>query len=77
MSGARKDNLINIWDVRFHKAPMNTFTRKVETNQRIYFDISKCGKYVVSGGTDGVLYCWNINESSECAEIINECSVID
>lgn len=34
-------------------------TRVVNTNQRIYFDISPCGKYLVSGGTDGILKVWD------------------
>ena len=31
----------------------------MDTNQRVYFDISPCGRHLVSGGTDGVLRVWD------------------
>jgi len=34
--------------------------REVNTNQRIYFDISSCGQFVVSGGSDGKIRTWDL-----------------
>ncbi|CAH1636801.1 unnamed protein product [Spodoptera littoralis] len=59
VSGARKDNRLLLWDIRYYRRPLNILPRVVETNQRVYFDISPCGKYLVSGGTDGVLKVWD------------------
>lgn len=59
MSGARKDNRLLLWDIRHFRRPLNILSRVVDTNQRIYFDISPCGKYLVSGGTDGVIKVWD------------------
>ncbi|XP_055380391.1 telomerase Cajal body protein 1 homolog isoform X2 [Condylostylus longicornis] len=59
-SGARKDKLILQWDLRNFKSPVQKYFRQVETNQRIYFDISVCGKYLLTGGTDGMIRAWDI-----------------
>lgn len=62
VSGARKDHRLLIWDIRYFRRPLNILTRAVDTNQRVYFDISPCGKYLVSGGTDGMLKVWDVNK---------------
>ncbi|XP_072931078.1 telomerase Cajal body protein 1 [Epargyreus clarus] len=59
VSGARKDDNLLVWDLRYYKKPLNILKRCVSTNQRIYFDISTCGRYLVSGGTDGVIRVWD------------------
>ncbi|OWR47892.1 hypothetical protein KGM_206702 [Danaus plexippus plexippus] len=59
VSGARKDHRLLIWDIRYYQRPLNVLSRVVDTNQRIYFDISPCGKYLVTGGTDGVIKVWD------------------
>ncbi|XP_045773850.1 telomerase Cajal body protein 1 homolog isoform X2 [Maniola jurtina] len=61
VSGSRKDHRLLIWDIRYYRRPLNILTRVVKTNQRIYFDISPCGKYLVTGGTDGVAKVWNVD----------------
>lgn len=62
VSGARKDHRLLIWDIRYFRRPLNILTRAVDTNQRVYFDISPCGKYLVSGGTDGMVKVWDVNK---------------
>ncbi|KAL4718140.1 hypothetical protein ACJJTC_012345 [Scirpophaga incertulas] len=59
VSGARKDHRLLVWDIRYYRRPLNILTRAVNTNQRIYFDISPCGQYLVSGGTDGIVKVWD------------------
>ncbi|XP_047028287.1 telomerase Cajal body protein 1 homolog [Helicoverpa zea] len=59
VSGARKDHRLLVWDIRYYRRPLNILSRVVDTNQRVYFDISPCGKYLVTGGTDGVLKVWD------------------
>lgn len=61
VSGARKDHQLIIWDVRYYSKTFKILHREVKTNQRVYFDISKCGKYLVSGSTDGIVRVWNLN----------------
>lgn len=61
VSGGRIDNNIYVWDMRNYRKPLNILSRVVTTNQRIYFDISPCGRYLVSGGTDGVVRVWDSN----------------
>lgn len=41
------------------------FDRVVTTHQRIYFDTTPNGKYLVSGGTDGVVQIWDLLSSEE------------
>jgi WD40 repeat protein len=36
---------------------------QVSTNQRVYFDVSACGQYVVSGGTDANVRVWDLKSS--------------
>ncbi|GBP69078.1 Telomerase Cajal body protein 1 [Eumeta japonica] len=59
VSGARKDDKLLVWDIRYCTTPINILQRVVRTNQRIYFDISPCGKYLVTGNTDGSLKVWD------------------
>ncbi|KAJ0176025.1 hypothetical protein K1T71_008199 [Dendrolimus kikuchii] len=61
VSGARKDHRVLVWDIRYYRRPLNILTRAVDTNQRVYFDISPCGKYLVTGGTNGVVKVWDVD----------------
>ncbi|XP_050344417.1 telomerase Cajal body protein 1 homolog [Nymphalis io] len=70
ISGARKDHRLLVWDIRYYRRPLNILTRVVDTNQRIYFDVSSCGKYLVTGGTDGVTKVWDV-DSVNWSESIN------
>ncbi|XP_049875134.1 telomerase Cajal body protein 1 homolog [Pectinophora gossypiella] len=62
VSGARKDHRLLVWDIRYYRRPLNILSRVVDTNQRVYFDISPCGKYLVSGNTDGTLKVWDVDQ---------------
>lgn len=61
ISGARKDNKLLMWDVRYGSEPVLCLERFTRTNQRIYFDVSEDGKWLASGDTNGLIRAWNIN----------------
>lgn len=48
-SGGRKDPEILCWDIRNPGEVLFTIQRTVETNQRIYFDLSKDDSYLFTG----------------------------
>ena len=64
-SGERKSPNITCWDLRQPCKVYRQFNRTVETNQRIYFDISKNGKWLVSAATSGDILFWDLS-SAEC-----------
>lgn len=64
LSGARKDRKLLMWDLRAPSKPLMDFTRTVNTNQRIYFDISSDGQWLISGDTDGLVRAWNLKEDN-------------
>ncbi|XP_031621676.1 telomerase Cajal body protein 1 homolog [Contarinia nasturtii] len=70
ISGARKDNQLMLWDLRHIAEPVQTaqFTRLVNTNQRIYFDISSDTNWLMSGDTSGIIHAWNLNDLSAVQE---------
>lgn len=62
--GSRKDDVLACWDVRQSAEPLFEVRRSVKTNQRIQFDVSSCGRWLVSGDTDGVVRAWDMREGS-------------
>lgn len=62
-TGARKDNEILCWDLRNTADVLFALSREVTTNQRIYFDITQDGKYLISGSTDGVVRVWDVSSA--------------
>lgn len=68
-SGARKDNRILQWDMRNYQTPINIYERRVETNQRIYFDLSPLQKWLISGSTDGSLRIFDVDDNEEKMQV--------
>ncbi|CAL1530231.1 unnamed protein product [Lymnaea stagnalis] len=64
-SGGRKDAEILCWDVRNMGKILFSALRDVKTNQRIYFDLSQSGRYLVSGNNDGTVAFWDTLSSFE------------
>jgi hypothetical protein len=66
-SGARKDDNIHCWDLRFSNQTLYSIKRKVNTNQRILFDIDNYSNYLISPSIDGngnVSLVYNVNDGS-------------
>ncbi|XP_050546404.1 telomerase Cajal body protein 1 isoform X2 [Daktulosphaira vitifoliae] len=77
-SGGRKgDDDIVCWDLRNVGQTLFSVKRTVTTNQRIYFDISSDGKFLVSGNSSGDIKTWkldqiiNTQEDVECVLPLN------
>ncbi|XP_015363453.1 PREDICTED: telomerase Cajal body protein 1 [Diuraphis noxia] len=65
-SGSRKgDNDIVCWDLRNVGQTLYSVERTVTTNQRIYFDISSDGQYLVSGNCTGEISTWKLDHNIE------------
>lgn len=58
-SGGRKDPEILCWDMRNPGQILFSLIRRVETNQRIYFDQTMDGRYLISGSHDGDVLVWD------------------
>lgn len=61
-SGGRKDPEILCWDLRKPGQILYVAVRKVETNQRIYFDLDSTGRYLFSGNHDGMVTVWDTQQ---------------
>ncbi|KAL4098819.1 hypothetical protein QTP88_023347 [Uroleucon formosanum] len=65
-SGSRKgDNDIVCWDLRNVGQTLYSAERTVTTNQRICFDISSDGQYLVSGNCTGEISTWKLDQNTE------------
>lgn len=64
-SGARKCSKLLQWDMRNYKQPLHEFQRRVNTNQRIQFDLCPQQPWLASGDTDGNLNLWNLAKGEE------------
>ena len=62
LAGKRKDDTINVYDIRGagNGKILYKLKRPVNNNQRIYFDIDPSGKYVFSGSTDHSIYIYSL-----------------
>uniref|UniRef100_A0A8D8U321 WD repeat-containing protein 79 n=1 Tax=Cacopsylla melanoneura TaxID=428564 RepID=A0A8D8U321_9HEMI len=62
-SGARMDSEILCWDLRNPGCVLYSFPRDVSTNQRVYFDLTSCSNYLLSGNTTGDVSIWSLNSN--------------
>ncbi|CRK98798.1 CLUMA_CG011917, isoform A [Clunio marinus] len=65
ISGSRKDSNLLLWDMRNLSLPLYKFMRKVENNQKVYFDISTGGTWLASGDTRGIVHIWNLRDLND------------
>lgn len=65
ISGSRKDANLLLWDMRNLSLPLYKFTRRVDNNQKIYFDISSGGSWLASGDTRGLVHIWSLKDLNE------------
>ncbi|XP_048372798.1 telomerase Cajal body protein 1 [Sphaerodactylus townsendi] len=61
-TGGRKDSEILCWDLRQPGEVLFSMCRTVATNQRLYFDLDLSGRYLVSGGTEGLITVWDTSQ---------------
>ncbi|KAH7820293.1 putative telomerase Cajal body protein 1 [Monocercomonoides exilis] len=78
VSGARRNELLCCWDIRNTGKRLFTMKRECHTNQRVGFDFTRDGKYVVSGGQNGKVSFFDAVNDGKCVlEIQQEDSVND
>lgn len=72
-TGERKSPDLTCWDLRQPTKVFRQFRRTVETNQRVYFDVSQNGRWLVSAATDGNVSFWDLfsAESSEVQDPVS------
>lgn len=59
-SGGRKDTEILCWDLRNLGKVLYCMKRTVTTHQRMYFELSRCGNYLISGNSNGIVTAWDL-----------------
>lgn len=65
VSGSRKDANLLLWDMRNLSLPLYKFKRRVDNNQKVYFDVSVGSTWLASGDTRGLLHLWNLRDLNE------------
>jgi WD40 repeat protein len=55
-AGGRKSGEILGWDLRNTASPIFVLKRDCRSNQRVYFDIDRDSKCLVSGSVDGTVF---------------------
>ena len=74
--GCNKSNTIQGLDVRFGCKPLITFHRPVDTSQKIYFEIDKSGKYLISGTTNHQILVFDLSNPAATDEMLEANVVI-
>ncbi|CAN8231142.1 unnamed protein product [Cochlearia groenlandica] len=64
-SGGRKDPYILCWDMRKSVEIVYKLYRATEdTNQRVFFDIEPCGRHLATGGQDGIVHMYDLQNGN-------------
>eukprot|EP01083_Nonionella_stella_P133522 405955_1 len=71
LCGARKSPTIAMWDVRNTQSPVATFRRPCPTNQRVCFDLDHSGRFLLTGGSDGVVRVYDVYGADETPDPIS------
>ncbi|CAG7833837.1 unnamed protein product [Allacma fusca] len=69
-SGARSDSSLLCWDLRNMSNEYKVYKRVVKTQQRIYFELTTDDKYLISGGTDGIVRLWDTSKENQEPHLI-------
>ncbi|GLC72449.1 hypothetical protein PLESTF_001248900 [Pleodorina starrii] len=65
-TGARQDDQMLCWDVRRTYEAVYTMERDTgRTNQRIQFDIEPCGRHLITGGCDGAVRVFDLQDGRQ------------
>ncbi|UYV65917.1 WRAP53 [Cordylochernes scorpioides] len=64
-SGARMDNEILCWDLRNPGVVLARMRRVVATHQRMYFEVSSSGRWLVTGNSNGVVSVWDMEQEPQ------------
>ncbi|SPQ95784.1 Anaphase-promoting complex subunit 4 WD40 domain-containing protein [Plasmodiophora brassicae] len=62
-SGGRCEPDLLCWDVRYAQVPLHRLPRVVGNHQRIDFDLERTGRYVITGGQDGIVRAYDVMEA--------------
>ncbi|XP_078035279.1 telomerase Cajal body protein 1 homolog [Augochlora pura] len=69
-SAVRRSNEFLCWDLRNTGTVLHSFQgRQADTNQRIYFNVTRDGKQLISGGTDGNIAIWELSEGTSDTDL--------
>jgi len=71
-SVSRQTDGIICWDIRNTGKKLCEYTRPGKTNQRISFDISQDGKYLISGDKEGYINIYELIHFVKSPEYLNE-----
>ncbi|KAH7984841.1 hypothetical protein HPB49_025686 [Dermacentor silvarum] len=56
----QQDTEILCWDLRNLGKVLYCMKRTVTTHQRMYFELSRCGNYLISGNSNGIVTAWDL-----------------
>ncbi|KAL3256816.1 hypothetical protein MRX96_017106 [Rhipicephalus microplus] len=60
LGGCSQDAEILCWDLRNLGKVLYCMKRTVTTHQRMYFELSRCGNFLVSGNSNGIVTVWDL-----------------
>lgn len=60
-AAGRKEDFITCWDLRFPGRVLGTLERPCSTNQRLYFEIDSCNRYLFTGDSSGHLRVFDLS----------------